>query len=367
MWTFDNFPIARANQSLGTRIDQAWLDRVRLSSVRFGGCSAGIVSADGLVMTNNHCVATCVANLSTPAVNYADTGFTPARREDEAKCPGALAEVLLSITDVTRRMQRRRDRLTGQAFTAARDAEAGRIESEVCGRRCDPRCTVVSLYRGGQFKLYVYRLYTDVRLAFAPEDRAATFGGDPDNFNFPRFAVDAAFIRLYENGRPAATPTHFNWNASRPTEGQPVFVSGSPGATQRLLTQDQLMTVRDVVLPMDQLMRLGAARPAPAVQRAGRATRPSSPWTRSSASRTPTSAASAGCGPWSTPAFMARRAKEEAEFRQRVAADAALSRRIGDPWADLAAVQPMQRELYPGLFAAGRPRRRRRRCCSAGR
>ena len=101
MWTFDNFPIARANQALGSRIDQAWLDRVRLSSVRFGGCSAGIVSADGLVMTNNHCVATCVANLSTPTVNYAETGFTPRRREDEVKCPGALAEVLLSITDVT--------------------------------------------------------------------------------------------------------------------------------------------------------------------------------------------------------------------------------------------------------------------------
>src|SRR5215510_6822432 len=105
MWTFDNFPIARANQTLGTRIDQGWLDRVRLSSVRFGGCSAGIVSPDGLVMTNNHCVSTCVANLSTPQRNYAETGFTPARREDEAKCPGALAEVLLSITDVTRRVQ----------------------------------------------------------------------------------------------------------------------------------------------------------------------------------------------------------------------------------------------------------------------
>src|SRR4029077_13264175 len=100
MWTFDNFPIARANQALGTRIDQAWLDRVRLSSVRFGGCSAGIVSAEGLVLTNNHCVATCVANLSTPARNYAETGVTPAKREDEARCPGALAEVLLSISDV---------------------------------------------------------------------------------------------------------------------------------------------------------------------------------------------------------------------------------------------------------------------------
>src|SRR5262245_61935296 len=127
MWTFDNFPIARANQVLGTRIDQPWLDRVRLSSVRFGGCSAGIVSADGLVMTNNHCVATCVANLSTSSINYAETGFTPRRREDELKCAGAVAEVLLSIADVTPRMQAAVATLDGQAFTAARNAEAGRI------------------------------------------------------------------------------------------------------------------------------------------------------------------------------------------------------------------------------------------------
>src|SRR5687768_4057504 len=130
MWTFDNFPIARANQALGTRIDQAWLDRVRLSSVRFGGCSAGIVSPDGLVLTNNHCVATCVANLSTTARDYAATGFTPARRGDEQRCPGAVAEVLVSITDVTARMRAAGANLSGQAFTAARDAETSRIESE---------------------------------------------------------------------------------------------------------------------------------------------------------------------------------------------------------------------------------------------
>ena len=297
-------------------------------------------------MTNNHCVATCVANLSTPTVNYADTGFTPRRREDEAKCPGALAEVLLSITDVTRRMQAAGGTLTGQAFTAARDAEAGRIESEVCGRDATRRCVVVSLYRGGQFKVYVYRLYTDVRLAFAPEDRAATFGGDPDNFNFPRFAVDAAFIRLYENGRPAATPTHFTWNASRPTEGQPVFVSGSPGATQRLLTQDQLMTVRDVVLPMDQLITS---------ELRGRLLQFSAQGGEQAFIAMDTIVSlentyKRGLGRMRAlvdPAFMARRAREEAEFRRRVAADAALSRRIGDPWADLASVQPMQRELYP--------------------
>jgi hypothetical protein len=346
MWTFDNFPIERANKALGTQIDQAFLDRVRLSSVRFGGCSAGIVSADGLVMTNNHCVATCVANLSTEAADYAETGFTPQRREDEIACPGALAEVLISITDVTARMQKAGSSLSGRAFTAARDAEAARIESEVCGRDTSRRCVLVSLYRGGQFKLYEYRLYSDVRLAFAPENRAATFGGDPDNFNFPRFAVDAAFVRLYQNGRPAATPTHFKWNAARPVEGQPVFVSGSPGATQRLLTQDQLMTVRDVVLPLDQLIASELRGRLLQFSALGR----QQAFIARDALDGLENTYKRGLGRMRAlvdPAFMMQRAGQETEFRRRVAADEALARKVGDPWADLATVQPVLRELYP--------------------
>lgn len=346
MWTFDNFPIARANQTLGTNIDQAFLDRVRLSSVKFGGCSAGLVSAQGLVMTNNHCVATCVANLSTPENRYADTGFTPRSREEELKCPGGTAEILTDIADVTARMLKAGEGLEGQAFTQARDAEAARIEQEACGDAADKRCQVVTLYRGGQFKLYTYKKYTDVRLAWAPEDRAATFGGDLDNFSFPRFAIDAAMIRLYENGRPAATPNHFKWNAARPVEGAPVFVSGSPGATQRLLTQDQLMTVRDVVLPMDQLV---------ASELRGRLIR-----FRAESDENAFIGMDPLVGVENTykrglgrmraltdPAFMARREAAEADFRARVAANPELAADVGDPWADLAAVQPIQRELYP--------------------
>jgi len=346
MWTFDNFPIARANATLGTQIDQAWLDRVRLSSVKFGGCSAGLVSGEGLVMTNNHCVATCVANLSTQAVNYAETGFTPRTREEEVKCPGGTAEILTDITDVTQRMHAAGEGLEGQAFTRAREAEAGRIETEACGGDALKRCQVVSLYRGGQFKLYSFRKYTDVRLAFAPEDRAATFGGDLDNFSFPRFAIDAAFIRLYENGQPVATPTHFVWNASQPIEGTPVFVSGSPGSTQRLLTQDQLMTIRDVVLPMDQLI---------ASELRGRLIRYSEEGERQAFEAMDPivgieNTYKRGRGRMAAlidPAFMAQRAANEVDFRQRVAADPALAAATGDPWSDLAAVQPALRELYP--------------------
>jgi hypothetical protein len=336
MWTFDNFPIARANQTLGTHIDQGFLDQVRLSSVRFGGCSAGIVSGEGLVMTNNHCVATCVANLSTQATNYAETGFTPRARDEEVKCPGGTAEVLTGIADVTERMHKAGEGLSGSAFTQARDAEAGRIESEACGDATDKRCQVVSLYRGGQFKLYTYKKYTDIRLAFAPEDRAATFGGDLDNFSFPRFAIDAAFIRLYENDAPAQTPTHFVWNASTPVEGTPVFVSGSPGATQRLLTQDQLMTVRDVVLPMDQLI---------ASELRGRLIRYSEEGERQAFEAMDPivgleNTYKRGLGRMralTDPAFMATRAAGEADFRQKAGEGT---------FNDLAAIQPIVRELY---------------------
>jgi len=361
MWTFDNFPIAQANQTLGTNIDQAWLDRVRLSSVKFGGCSAGIVSPQGLVMTNNHCVATCVANLSTQETNYAETGFAPRTREDELKCPGGTAEILSDITDVTDRMHAAGEGLDGQAFTRARDAEAGRIEQEACAGDDNFRCQVVSLYRGGQFKLYKFRRYTDVRLAWAPEDRAATFGGDLDNFSFPRFAIDAAFIRLYENGQPVATPTHFTWKADKPVEGTPVFVSGSPGSTQRLLTQDQLMTVRDVVLPLDQLI-LSELR--------GRMIRFSEESEENAfIAMDPISGVEntykRGRGRMAAltdPAFMARRAAAEAEFIGRVigegsdnppepgqAAEETLFYTEPNPWADLAAVQPAARELYPAM------------------
>lgn len=341
MWTFDNFPIAAANRLLGTNIDQAWLDRVRLSSVRFGGCSAGLVSGEGLILTNNHCVASCVANLSTQAVNYAATGFTPATREEELKCPGGTAEILTEITDVTARMQAAGEGLSGQAFTQARAAEAGRIESEGCGGDPTLRCQVVTLYRGGQFKLYTYRRYTDVRLAFAPEDRAATFGGDLDNFSFPRFAIDAAFIRIYENDAPVQTPIHFTWNADQPVEGTPVFVSGSPGATQRLLTMDQLLTVRDVMWPLDQLI---------ASELRGRLIRFSQESEENAfIAMDPIvgleNTYKRGLGRMRAlvdPQFMAMKSEQEADFRRRHR-DAA---NASDPWAALSAVQPIQRELY---------------------
>lgn len=342
MWTYDNFPIARANATLGTNIDQAFLDRVRLSSVKFGGCSAGVVSGQGLVMTNNHCVATCVANLSTPQQQYGETGFTPKTREEERKCPGATAEILTDISDVTERMHKAGEGLDGQAFTQAREAEAGRIETEACGNDPKIRCQVVSLYRGGQFKLYKFRKYSDVRLAWAPEDRAATFGGDLDNFSFPRFAIDAAFIRLYEDNKPVETPIHFTWNADKPTEGEAVFVSGNPGATQRLLTMDQLATIRDVVLPLDQLI---------ASELRGRLIRYAEEGEdQAFIAMDPIvgveNTYKRGLGRMralTDANFMTAKAAAEVDFMQRYAAANGAG---PDPWGALETVQPLARELY---------------------
>ncbi len=349
MWTFDNFPIQQANADLGTRIDQAWLDRVRLASVRLGGASGGLVSGEGLVFTNEHVAAGCVQNLSTPERNYVANGFTPASRAGELRCPGMVAEILTEISDVTQRMQAAGAGLEGEAFTRARDAEAGRIESEACGADRARRCQVVTLYRGGQFKLYTYKRYTDVRLVFAPEHRASAFGGDLDNFSFPRFAIDGAFVRLYENDRPAATPNHLRWNPAPPRADQPVFLSGSPGATQRLLTQDQLRTVAEVAMPLEQQLRaelrgrllaFSAVSPENAFQAQGPLGGIENNYKRNWGRQQALIDAR----------FMAGRAAAEAEFRQRVAGNAELAREIGDPWAELAGVQPALRRLYPAYY-----------------
>lgn len=251
MWTFDNFPMAKVNAKYGTHIDQAWLDHVRGASARLStGCSSSVVTSTGLLLTNNHCVAGCTQDLSTKANDYYTHGYIAHGRQEERKCAGMQAEILSAITDVTPQMQAAGQGLTGEALVKARTAASSTIEKQGCGDDPRFRCQVVDLYHGGQFKLYKYRKYSDVRLVFSPGVQTAFFGGDPDNFNFPRYDLDSAFVRLYENGAPVATPDHLKWNASAPTAGEPVFVSGNPGGTDRQLTVPQLETQRDLQIPM---------------------------------------------------------------------------------------------------------------------
>lgn len=251
MWTFDNFPIASVNKQYGTHLDQAWLDRVRGAAVRLStGCSASVVSGEALVLTNNHCVAECAQDLSSKANDYYTHGYIAKGREEERKCAGMQAEILTSISDVTARVQAVGKGLAGDALVKARTAVTSTIEKDACGNDPRFRCQVVDLYHGGQFKLYKYRKYSDVRLVFSPGVQTAFFGGDPDNFNFPRYDLDSAFVRLYENGAPVATADHLKWNAAPPHAGEPVFVAGNPGGTDRQLTVPQLETQRDLQIPM---------------------------------------------------------------------------------------------------------------------
>ena len=251
MWTFDAFPAARMKADYGWAPDQAWLDRVQAAAVRLtGGCSASFVSGEGLILTNHHCVVQCAQDLSSAGTDYLATGFIAADRTREQKCPGQQAEVVTAISDVTSRVTAAIGTATGEALTKARDAAIAGLEKGGCPDAATTRCQVVTLFGGGQYKLYKYRKYADVRLVWAPEFAAAFFGGDPDNFNFPRYALDAAFLRAYENGKPVATPQHLTWNPRGPQAGEATFVVGNPGRTQRLLTLDQLAFQREVVLPL---------------------------------------------------------------------------------------------------------------------
>ena len=345
MWTFDNFPIQAVNQAYGTDIDQAWLDRVRQSAVRLRGCSASFVSDEGLILTNHHCVVSCIQDLSSAENDYVKNGWVTANREEEKQCPGQTAEVLTEIVDVTDRVLGAGEGLTGSDFVRARSAEIEKIQKEACGDATDRTCQVISFYRGGQYKLYKFDKYDDVRLVFAPEFQAAFFGGDPDNFNFPRYALDAAFLRAYKDGQPVSSPTHLKWNPEAPKAGDPVFVAGNPGTTQRLLTVSQLSQLRDQQLPIT-LIQSSELR--------GRLTEFA---TTSEEARRVSVDPLFGLensfkvfygqvGALRDPNFFGKKVAEEQDLRQRVAADPALAERIGDPWAEMDAVVATQRRLY---------------------
>ena len=251
MWTFDAFPADKLKAEYGWAPDRAWLDRVRLASVRLtGGCSSSFVSPEGLILTNQHCVADCLADLSTPGNDLLAKGFVAKARAEEKQCPGQQAEIVTAIADVTPAVKQAIGGATGEAAVKARTAAIATIEKKGCPDTVTTRCQVVSLYGGGQYKLYTYRKYSDVRIVWAPEDAASKFGGDPDNYNFPRYALDGSFLRAYENGKPVATPQHLNWTGREPKEGELIFVVGNPGSTQRLRTVSELAYQREVNLPI---------------------------------------------------------------------------------------------------------------------
>ena len=261
MWTLDNLPRAQLQSAHDFSPDAAWVEQVQRASVRLaGGCSGSFVSPQGLILTNHHCIADCVAQLSTADEDLMRDGFLAITQAQERQCPDIEVNQLVEIRDVTERVQAAATDLDASAANAARKAAKTAIESECVGAAADSlRCDVVTLYHGGRHHLYRYRRYQDVRLAFAPEIGIAFFGGDPDNFNFPRYVLDMGLLRVYQDGKPAPVEHYFRWDASGAEDGELVFVTGHPGATQRLLTTAQLATLRDTILP-ERLVYLAELR-----------------------------------------------------------------------------------------------------------
>jgi hypothetical protein len=248
MWTFDAPPLEYWESRYDFDVTRDWLDHLRLSAIRLPGCSSSFVSEDGLVMTNHHCARGCIAAVSPDETDYMELGFVAASRAEELSCPGVYVDQLVSIEDVTDRVRGRVDATDPADQVAQRDEAVDDIRTE-CEDASGNRCQVVPLYNGGMYSLYQYRRFDDVRLVMAPELQAAYFGGDPDNFTYPRFDLDMTFLRVYEDGE-AYHPEHFlSWSEAGAVEDEPIFVVGNPGSTGRLLTLAQMEYLRDVDYP----------------------------------------------------------------------------------------------------------------------
>jgi hypothetical protein len=250
MWTFDNPPLKLLKAKYGFTPTQAWLDHLRLSSVRLNdGGSGSFVSPDGLLLTNHHVARGQLQKNSTADHDYLRDGFYATTPEQEMKSPDLEINVLVGMQDVTARVQGAAKGIADDAKALkARDAEIALIEKE-SKDKTGFRSDVVSFYQGGEYWLYQYKVYTDVRLVFAPEQQAAFFGGDPDNFTYPRYDLDMALFRVYENGKPLHTDNFLKWSAKGAAPGELIFISGHPGSTSRDDTMAQLQVERDVIEP----------------------------------------------------------------------------------------------------------------------
>lgn len=347
MWTFDAPPLDYWRRTYDFAPDQKWLDHVRLASVRLPNCSASFVSAHGLVMTNHHCGRDCTASSSPPDSNYIETGFAAGTLADEKKCAGLYVDQLQSIQNVTDRVRAAIKGTTPAEQTAQRNAVITRIQDE-CKQQTQFNCQVVTLYQGGIYSLYRYRRFNDIRLVMAPEGDIAFFGGDPDNFTYPRYDLDLTLLRVYENGQPYSPADYLKWSPAGATENELVFVVGNPGSTGRLNTLSQMAFLRDVGYPAS----LAAYKRSLAIY--------------AELARTDTSAARR----YQNDVFgiansqkavtgyraglldtlsMAKKAAFEREFRARIAADPKLQAQYGGTWDAIAAAQRELATFSPQL------------------
>ena len=338
MWAFNNVPRAEIKRKYGFDVTDAFLMKLQLASVRFPNGSGSFVSPDGLVLTNYHIVEDQVGELSSAQKDYAKEGFVARSRAEELKIPGLELNQLVSIDDVTERVNRAvKEGMSGAEAFAARRAETAAIEKEST-EKTGLRSDVVTLYQGGRYNLYRYKRYTDVRLVFAPEFQTAFFGGDPDNFNFPRFNLDMALVRAYENDKPVRPEHYFKWAKAGAKEGDLTFVTGHPGTTQRLNTVAHLEFLRDTAIPL--LIRVLESREAALKAYMAQGEE------QTRRAQTELNSVQNGLKVYrgqlaglQDKALMARKQKAEAALRKSVGTDARRQKEYGDAWDAIAAAR----------------------------
>ncbi len=339
MWTFDNPPVKQLQARYGFTPTQAWLDHLRLSSVRLNdGGSGSFVSPDGLLLTNHHVARGQLQKNSTAEHDYLRDGFYAATPDQEMKSADLEVNVLVSMQDVTARVQGAARGISDDAKALkARDAEIAAIEKE-SKDKTGLRSDVISLYQGGEYWLYQYKAYTDVRLVFAPEQQAAFYGGDPDNFTYPRYDLDMALFRVYDNGKPLHTENYLKWSAGGAAPGELIFISGHPGSTQRDDTVAQLLVQRDVRVPAmtEYLQRRIAAAQTFAAQG------PEQAWLVGSNIFNLQNSLKVYLGraeALADPAIMAKKQADEEDFRHKVDANREWKKAYGNAWSTVARVE----------------------------
>jgi len=357
MWTFDVPPLEYWAKRYDFHPTATWLDHARLSAARIPGCSASFVSPDGLIMTNHHCARACIDATAKPGEDLLSNGFYAPSRAEERPCPGMVLDQLQAITDVTDSVAAKTPAgATPGAAATARNTAINQIE-QACGQSApDAHCEVVTMYRGGQYKLYRFRRFTDLRLVFAVEDQTAFFGGDPDNFTYPRYDLDLSMFRAYLNGAPAH-PEYFKWSKNGAAEGDLVFVIGNPGSTGRLNTVAQMEYYRDTQYPMTlaTLARQLAVYEALSAADTVHAKALRNTIFGVANSQKAVKGYQAGL---LDPEVMAKKRAWETDFRNRVNANADLKKRYGDAWDVIATVRRQMKALdvkhrYYGFNAYG--------------
>jgi len=339
MWTFDNPPLKQLADKYNFHPTQVWLDHLRLSSVRLNdGGSGSFVSPNGLLLTNHHVARGQLQKNSTAEHDYLHDGFYAVTPDQEMKSPDLEVNVLVAMQDVTARVQGAAKGISDEARALkARDAEIAAIEKE-SKDKTGLRSDVVSLYQGGEYWLYQYKAYTDVRLVFAPEQQAAFFGGDPDNFTYPRYDFDMALFRVYDNGKPLHTENYLKWSAKGAAPGELIFISGHPGSTQRDDTVSELLMERDLTGPAitEYFQRRIAAAQAFAAQGPEQARLVGSTiFGLQNSLKVYLGRAEA----LAAPSILAKKKAEEADFRAKVAANPEWQKAYGDAWSLIDAVE----------------------------